>query len=117
MRREPTTDAPASTPLATVCQSDAELAWKDLTETEKSAASLGVKPDDYKPIAFMSSHRRGLNPRRLRAAQRQTAYVCVSTCADDAHYNTLLKTNAIDGELAKKLEAFKSVASAAAKSV
>lgn len=30
------------------------LSWENLTETEKSAASLGVDPGDFKPIAFMS---------------------------------------------------------------
>jgi hypothetical protein len=60
----------------------AGLKWADLSETEKSAASLGVDPEHWKPIAFMN----------------------------DAHYDTLLKANAIDGELAKKLEAFKHVA-------
>ena len=62
----------------------APLKWGDLTETEKSAASLGVDPTALKPISFMNS----------------------------AHYDTLLKTNAIDSELAKKLEAFKTVAGA-----
>jgi hypothetical protein len=61
----------------------APLKWSELSETERSAASLGVSPEHWKPIAFMN----------------------------DAHYETLLKTNAIDGELAKKLEAFKHVAS------
>jgi len=54
----------------------AALSWCDLNETEKSAASLGVHPEHWKPIAFMN----------------------------DAHYDTLLKANAIDGDLAKKLE-------------
>jgi hypothetical protein len=61
----------------------APLKWAELSETEKSAASLGVHPEHWKPIAFMN----------------------------DAHYETLLKSNAIEGELAKKLEAFKHVAS------
>lgn len=57
------------------------LTWKDLNETEKSAASLGVDPDAWKPIAFMN----------------------------DAHYSSLLKKNAIDDELAKRLEAYRVV--------
>lgn len=61
----PSTDAPA-----------AGLDWKDLTETEKSAASLGVDPSDWKPIGFLNT----------------------------AHYDTLLKANALDDGLAKKLE-------------
>lgn len=58
-----------------------ELKWADLTETEKSAASLGVNPESWQPISFLN----------------------------DAHYETLLKTNAIDGDLAKRLEAYKHV--------
>lgn len=58
-----------------------ELQWDDLSATEKSAASLGVSPTAWKPIAFMNS----------------------------AHYDTLLKTNAVDADLAKRLEAYKHV--------
>ena len=64
-------------------ESAAKLEWKDLSETEQRAASLGVSPDAWKPISFMNQ----------------------------AHYDTLLKQNAIDGDLAKKLESYKYVAS------
>ena len=82
------TISPSSGPVVpgtSASTSDGALTWGDLTETEKSAASLGVDPNAYKPIEFMNT----------------------------AHYNTLLQTNAIDGELAKKLEAYKVVASGA----
>ena len=62
----------------------AALDWKDLNETEKSAASLGVNPDSWRPIGFLNA----------------------------SHYETLLKSNALDESLAQKLEAFKSVAAA-----
>ena len=62
------------------------LSWTDLNETEKSAASLGVDSNVWKPIAFMNQ----------------------------AHYDTLLKKNAIEGELAKKLEAYRHVSTSAA---
>ena len=62
----------------------AALEWKDLTDTEKSAASLGVNPEHWRPIGFLNT----------------------------AHYETLLKSNALDESLARKLEAFKSVATA-----
>jgi len=58
-----------------------QLTWKDLSETEKSAASLGVDPSAWKPIGFLN----------------------------DSHYATLLQANALDSELAKKLEAYKAV--------
>lgn len=75
--------APRTFDLSAATDASGQLAWKDLSETEKSAASLGVDPAAWKPIAFLN----------------------------DAHYNTLLQANAIDGELAKRLEAYKAVAS------
>lgn len=32
---------------------DASVAFEQLTETEKSAASIGVSPDDWKPIGAL----------------------------------------------------------------
>ena len=58
------------------------LHFDDLTETEKSAASIGVSPDDWKPIGFMNQQ----------------------------HYKTLLQNNALDGNLAQGIEAYKQVA-------
>ena len=54
-----------------------------LTETERSAAQLGVSADEWKPIAFMNK----------------------------GHYGNLLRGNALDGSLAQKLEAYKEVSS------
>jgi hypothetical protein len=54
-----------------------------LTETERSAAQLGVSPDEWKPISFMNK----------------------------GHYDTLVRENALSGGLAQKLEAYKLVAS------
>jgi hypothetical protein len=59
-----------------------ELSFESLNETEKSAASLGVHPDAWKPIKFMNN----------------------------AHYDTLLKSNALDPTLARRIEAFRAVA-------
>ena len=58
------------------------LSFDDLTETEKSAAMIGVSPDEWKPIGFMNAQ----------------------------HYSTLLKNNAIAGDLAQGIEAYKQVA-------
>jgi len=58
------------------------LNFDDLTETEKSAAMIGVSPDDWKPIGFMNTQ----------------------------HYKTLLQNNALDGNLAQGIEAYKQVA-------
>ena len=58
------------------------LTMGDLTQTEAAAASLGVHPDALKPIAFLNQ----------------------------AHYETLSKSNAISGDLAQKIAAFQTVA-------
>ena len=55
-----------------------------LTPTEKSAAALGVHPEAWKPISWMNT----------------------------SHFSTLLKSNAVSGELAQGVEAFKEVAAA-----
>lgn len=58
-----------------------QLTWEQLTETEKSAASIGVSPDAWKPITFMNN----------------------------AHYSELLRKNSLDGRLTQQIEAYKSV--------
>ena len=80
----PNKAADAASPAETGAAAyETQLKWSDLTETEKSAASLGVNPEEWKPIGFMNA----------------------------AHHETLLKSNALDGDLAKKIEAYKAVAS------
>jgi len=79
-----TVEAPISTKKTftlTGCSDASELTWDSLTETEKSAASLGVDPASWRPISMLNS----------------------------AHHETLLKANMIDSDLAKRLEAFKTV--------
>ena len=61
-----------------------ELTFEGLSETEKSAASLGVHPEAWKPIKFMNN----------------------------AHYDTLIKSNALEPNLARRIEAFRTVAQA-----
>ena len=53
-----------------------------LNETERSAAQLGVSAEEWKPISFMNKQ----------------------------HYGQLLRGNALAGNLAQKLEAYKEVA-------
>ena len=55
--------------------------FESLSSVEQSAASLGVHPDAWKPIAFMNN----------------------------AHHESLLKANALDENLARRIEAFRSV--------
>ena len=59
-----------------------EVTWEQLNEVEKSAASIGVTPDAWKPIGWLN----------------------------EGHYGELLRNNALDGRLTQKIEAFKTVA-------
>ena len=63
-----------------------ELAFEGLTETEKSAASLGVHPEAWKPIKFMNNK----------------------------HYEQLIASNSLDDNLARRIEAFRQVATGSA---
>jgi hypothetical protein len=63
-------------------QSNTELTFDQLSETERNVASLGVSPDAFKPIGFMNA----------------------------AHYLSLLKNNALSGELTQKIESYKHIA-------
>ena len=58
------------------------LTMEDLNETERSAASLGVSPDEWKPISFMNA----------------------------AHYDSLLKKNVLSSRLAQQIESYRQVA-------
>lgn len=62
---------------------ESELKFDDLTETEKSAATIGVNPEAWKPISWMNA----------------------------GHYTELLKKNALGCRLTQQIEAFKVVSS------
>jgi len=68
--------------IASVRSSETEVTWESLNEVEKSAASIGVAPDAWKPISWLN----------------------------EGHYGELLRNNALDGRLTQKIEAFKHVA-------
>lgn len=57
-------------------------AFDNLNPVEQSAASLGVSPESWKPIAFLNN----------------------------AHYEQLIAANMLDDDLARRIEAFRSVA-------
>ena len=79
--------ARAVPPAGRVRRSSSESAprsFENLTHTEQAAASLGVHPDAWKPISFMNT----------------------------AHYGALLRANALDDTLARRIEAFKTVSAA-----
>jgi hypothetical protein len=71
-----------SSPVVVQSEGAAKLTMADLNETERAVATLGVDPNSLKPIGFMNT----------------------------AHYTTLLKANALDGDLARRLEAYRHVA-------
>jgi hypothetical protein len=60
--------------------------FDQLSPTEQSAASLGVNPSSWKPISFLNN----------------------------AHYDQLIKANMLDDSLARRIEAYRSVASTSA---
>mgnify|MGYP006159863667 CR=1 FL=1 len=70
--------------VASVRSSEGELTFESLSETEKSAATIGVSPDSWKPISWLNQ----------------------------GHYTELLRKNALGGRLTQQIEAFKTVASA-----
>tara|TARA_Y100000591_G_C21838703_1_gene704240 strand:+ start:2125 stop:2427 length:303 start_codon:yes stop_codon:yes gene_type:complete len=56
--------------------------FDSLTPVEQAAGSLGVSPNEWKPIAFMNN----------------------------AHFEALVKANALEANLVRRIEAFKQVA-------
>ena len=68
--------------VASVRSSEGELTFDSLSETEKSAATIGVSPDAWKPISWLNQ----------------------------GHYTELLRKNALAGRLTQQIEAFKTVA-------
>jgi hypothetical protein len=70
--------------IASVRSSEAAVPdFASLTETEKSAATIGVAPDAWKPMSWLNQ----------------------------GHYGELLRQNALAGRLVQQIEAFKQVAS------
>jgi hypothetical protein len=60
---------------------EAAALFDSLSETEKSAATIGAGPDEWKPIGWMNT----------------------------SHYSTLLKKNALGSRLTQQIEAYKLV--------
>ena len=58
--------------------------FSGLSSTEVAAASLGVRAEDLRPISFMN----------------------------EGHFETLLKTNSLSDSLARRLDAYRTVAKA-----
>ena len=82
--RQQEIDANAVASSANRADVEAQAAFEALSDTEKAAASLGVHPDSWRPIGFINK----------------------------AHYDSLLKSNALSDDLARRIEAFRVVASA-----
>jgi len=83
---EPKNFMVSSQNFETAAHSEPVLKMSELTETERSAASLGADPNSWRPIGWIN----------------------------EGHYDSLLKENRIDADLAKKVEAFRHVASGGA---
>ena len=67
--------------VASVRSTEATPDFASLSETEKSAATIGVAPDAWKPISWINV----------------------------GHYGELLRKNALGGRLTQQIEAFKHV--------
>lgn len=75
----------ATMPVSTpVKTQQSPLTMDDLNPVEQAAARLGVDPDTVKPIAWLN----------------------------EAHYENLKDSNAMDEDLGRRIEAFKSLAKA-----
>lgn len=78
--------------------------FDSLTRTEQAAASLGVAPESWKPIAFMNVR---CNSGSSQMPLRYSATVLTQRCVNfvqNAHYEALVKSNAIDDTLARRIE-------------
>ena len=73
---EPDTGANAGQSAVGQPPSEHAIAFDRLTPCEQAAGSLGVHPEAWKPITFMNNH----------------------------HYKNLIEANAIDDELARRIE-------------
>lgn len=67
---------------AVVDRAEALAAFEALSETEKSAATIGASPHEFAPIAWINQ----------------------------AHYGELLRKNVLSGRLTQQIEAYKVVA-------
>ena len=99
---------------------ESTISFDSLNENEKSAASLGVHPESWKPIVrsppcqSMPDH---ASPcQTMPVHTKSLTCACVFVCAieqgfmNNAHYDTLIKSNALDSDLARRIEAYKLVA-------
>lgn len=75
-------EAVSTTADASQGTSASQLVFEDLSPTEQACASLGAQPDALKPISWLNN----------------------------AHYDQLVAANALDPDLARRLEAYKIVA-------
>ena len=67
--------------IASVRSTESVPDFDNLNETEKSAATIGVAPDAWKPIGWLNQ----------------------------GHYGELLRNNALGGRLTQQIEAFRTV--------
>ena len=67
---------------STISSSSSTLTFDDLSHTEQACASLGVGPEQFRPLGWLNS----------------------------GHFDTLVKNNQMDDTLVRRLEAYKVVA-------
>ena len=74
----------ATNATANTVDTSTKVDFDSLTPTEQAAASLGAQPDVYRPIGWLN----------------------------EAHFKNLLTSNSLSNDLARRLMAYKAVASA-----
>lgn len=77
---------PPSTDAIRTAPGSGGLTFEDLSHTEQACASLGAAPEDFRPLGWLNA----------------------------GHYEALVKSNQMDGDLVRRLEAYKVVANRAA---
>tara|TARA_X000001036_G_scaffold11660_1_gene10169 strand:+ start:5195 stop:5602 length:408 start_codon:yes stop_codon:yes gene_type:complete len=103
-----TVEANASDSIAQEAAPGEVPSFDSLSRTEQAAASLGVAPEAWSKCHLIKLMRPHYHVSQL------TLFVAVFAepiaFMNNAHYKTLLTSNALDDTLARRIEAFKSVA-------
>ncbi len=83
--------------------------FDELTGTERAAGQLGVHPQAWKPVRA-ARRRPSIAPPLPRARAHRPLCVRQIKFMNNAHFEALMKQNALDESLARRIEAFRAVA-------
>ena len=85
---------------------DGVVGFDQLTQVEQAAGSLGVHPEAWKPIKCA----RCFSHPYTRATGGAYRHSPLHRFMNNAHYDSLIKNNALDEDLTRRIEAFRQVA-------